>query len=202
MSWPRRTLLLAALSGCARSPDAALYTLAPLPGGAGRGGPATVELRRPGLAGYLDRPEIVRAAGPYQVGLAGSERWAEPFGDMLGRVLAEDLTQRLPGSTIFTEAGGLSADGDAVVELDVQRFDADAQGQVALLALVAVRRPGADRAGARTRSVRLAVPAGGTSTAQMVAAMSAALGQLADQVAGLLRESAAAAPPPARRARR
>ncbi len=186
MSWPRRMLLLAAVAGCTRSPDPTLYTLAPVPGEPLRGGPGTVELRRPGLAGYLDRPEIVRASGPYQVGIAGAERWAEPFGDMLGRVLAEDLTQRLPGSTVFTEAGGLSADGDAVVEIDVQRFDADAEGRVTLLAQAAVRRPGRRRVG-QTRAVRLDVPARPAATADIVAAMSATLGQLADAVAAMLR---------------
>ncbi|MDO9708665.1 PqiC family protein [Paracraurococcus lichenis] len=184
----RRGLLAAlALGACARSPEPRLFTLAPLPGEARPGGPRTIELRRPGLAGYLDRPEIVRAAGPYQVGLAGAERWAEPFADMLGRVLAENLTQRLPGSTVFTEAGGLSADADGVVELDVQRFDADAAGRVTLLAQVAVRRGSGRREGTRTRSLRLSLPAAGDGTPAMVAAMSAALAQLADAVAGMLR---------------
>ncbi|MBK1657091.1 PqiC family protein [Paracraurococcus ruber] len=184
----RRALLGAALlAGCARSPEPRLFTLAPRPGEARAGGPATIELRRPGLAGYLDRPEIVRAAGPYQVGLAGAERWAEPFGDMLGRVLAENLSQRLPGSTVFTEAGGLSADADGVVELDVQRFDADAAGLVALLAQVAVRRSGSRRAAPRARSLRITVPAAAGDTPAMVAAMSTALGQLADAVAEMLR---------------
>ena len=186
MSWRRRALVLAPLGACARSPDPALFTLAAVPGEARPGGPKTVELRRPGLAGYLDRPEIVRATGPYRADLSGGARWAEPFGDMLGRVLAEDLTQRLPGSTVFTEAGGLSADGDAVVEIDVQRFDADAEGRVTLLAQAAVRRPGSRRVG-QTRAVRLNVPARPTATADIVAAMSATLGQLADAVAAMLR---------------
>ncbi|TDH59211.1 membrane integrity-associated transporter subunit PqiC [Dankookia rubra] len=186
MSWPRRALLLAPLGACARSPDPALFTLAALPGEARPGGPKTVELRRPGLAGYLDRPEIVRAAGPYRVDLSGGARWAEPLGDMLGRVLAETLTQRLPGSTVFTEAGGLSADGDAVVEIDVQRFDADAEGRVTLLAQIAVRRPGNRRVG-QTRAVRLEVPARSTAITDIVAAMSATLGQLANTVAAMLR---------------
>lgn len=183
----RRVLLLMTLVGCSRSPEPSLYTLAALPGQARPGGPATVELRRPGLAGYLDRPEIVRAAGPYRVGVSGTERWAEPFGDMLGRVLAENLTYRMPGSAIFTEAGGLSASGDAVVELDVQRFDADASGLVTLLAQLAVRHNGSRRPAPQT--VRLTVPAASPATSDTVMAMSQALGRLADTTSGLLRGS-------------
>lgn len=194
-TWPRRALLLAPLvaplgaplAGCTASPEPRLYTLAALPGEARPGGPATIELRRPGLAGYLDRPEIVRAAGPFRVDLAGAERWAEPFGDMLGRVLAENLTQRLPGSTVFTEAGGLSADADAVLELDVQRFDVDAAGQAVLLAQLAVRHSGSRRVAPRARTVRLTVPAGSTATLAVVTAMSGAVAQLADTAAAMLR---------------
>ncbi len=96
------------------------------------------------------------------------------------------MTQRLPRGTVFTEAGGLSADGDAVVEIDVQCFDADAEGRVTLLAQAAVRRPSSRRVG-QTRAVRLEVPARMTATADIVAAMSVMLGQFADAVVAMLR---------------
>ena len=150
------------------------------------GGPRTVQLRRPGLAGYLDRPEIVRGSGPYQLRVAGTERWGESLGDLIGRVTAENLSTRLPAATVFTEAGSITADADATVELDIQRFDADASGQVLLLAQAAVQR-GREREDTRTRTLRLtATPASG-STADLVAAMSQALGQLADEVVEMLR---------------
>lgn len=187
MTTTRRILLLTALAGCSRTPEPSLFILAAIPGEAHPGGPATIELRRLGVAGYLDRPEIIRAAGPYRVGVAGAERWAEPFDDMVGRVLAENLTRRLPGSAIFTEAGGLSVSGDAVLEVDVQRFDADALGVVTLLAQVAVRRNGSRRPAPPPQTVQLTVPAVSITTLDTVAAMSQALGQLADTIARLLR---------------
>lgn len=181
----RRTLLLlpAALARCA-SPDAAIYTLAAVPGPARRGAPARIELRRPGLAGYLDRPEIVRASADYRVRVAGNERWGEPLGDMLGRVLAEDLSSRLPGSAVFTSAGSLSADADLAVEVDVQRFDADATGAVVLLAQVATR-PGGGRGG-QVRTVRLSEVPRSPATRDLVASLSELLGRLADAIAGML----------------
>ena len=175
----------AALASCA-SPEPAYYTLAAIPGAAQPGGPKLVELRRPGLAGYLDRPEIVRANSAYQLRLAGAERWGEPLGDLVARILAEDLNLRLPGSSVFTAAGSISAEANATIELDIQRFDADATGQVSLLAQVAVSR-GRARASAATRTVRLSVQPASASTSDLVAAMSRALGQLADAVVPMLR---------------
>lgn len=189
----RAALFLAlALSACARSPDPAYFALAPVPGAPQRlvAAPGVVELRRVGLAGYLDRPEIVRADAGYRLRVAADERWAEPLGDMIGRVLAQDLTQRLPGVTILSEAGAITAGGDRVVEVDIQRFDADRGGTVVLLAQASVRRRGADGSGL-TRTVQFSVPPAGAGAEALVAAMSAALGQLADSIAVLLQ----AAPP-------
>lgn len=174
-----------ALAACS-SPEPSYYTLAPLPGAVQGGAPALIELRRPGIAGYLDRSEIVRSNSPYQLRLNGGERWGEPFGDMVARVLAEDLHNRLPGTTVFTSTGGISADTGARVEIDLQRFDADASGQVQLLAQVAVTRRN-NRETATAESLRIAVPVSGSTTRDYVQAMSQALGQMADRVAAQLR---------------
>lgn len=182
----RRTLLfLIALAGCT-SPEPTYYTLTPVPGVARGGAPRVVELRRIGLAGYLDRADVVHGRQGVQLQIANNERWGEPLGDMISRVLAENLTERLPGTTVYNAAGSISADPDATVEIDVQRFDADASLRVDLLAQVAIERRGSHRA-ETTRTVRLSQPASGSSTAALVTAMSTALGRLADTVAGLLR---------------
>ncbi|MEJ1979286.1 MAG: PqiC family protein [Acetobacteraceae bacterium] len=189
----RRTLLLAPLvlaaARCA-SPDPAMYTLRAVPGAAQGGGPVAVKVARPGLAGYLDRSEIVRDSTANRLLLRGGERWGEPLGDMIGRVLAEDLAQRLPGTSVFTEAGAISADASATVELDVQRFDLDATGVVVLLAQVAVQQ-GRGHDPALTRSLRLTTQPTADGTPELVTAMSALVGQLADAVAGMLRQPSA-----------
>lgn len=190
MTLSRRGLLgltLTGLVGACASPEAAYFTLAAVPGPIRRGGPKLVELRRPGLAGYLDRPEIVRSNSAYSLRVTGSERWGEPLGDLFVRILAEDLDARLPGSNVFTSAGSITAEADATVEINIQRFDADPSGRVVLLAQVAVSR-GQARASAATRVARLTVQPTGASTAELVAAMSRALGQLADTLAETLAE--------------
>ena len=171
------------LAACA-SPEPAYFTLAARSGAPLTGGARLVELRRIGLAGYLDRPEIVRTSADYRLKLGAGERWGEPLGALVARVLAEDLNTRLPGSSVFTSSGSISAEPDATIELDLQRFDADATGQVVLLAQVAVSR---GRARAAARTVRLVVTPTGPSTTDLVAALSMALAQLADQVAPMLR---------------
>jgi len=93
---------------------------------------------------------------------------------------------------VFTSAGSITAEADATIEMDVQRFDADAAGQAVLLAQVAVSR-GQARASAVTRVFRLAVQPATPKTTDLVAAMSAALGQLADGIATMLRAAEPAA---------
>jgi len=182
----RRALLTGLLLASCASPEPAYYTLAAVRGAPRGGAPSLVELRRPGLAGYLDRPEIVRSSTEYRLRVGSGERWGEPFGDMVSRVLAEDLNSRLPGTSVFTSTGAISVDAGATIEMDVQRFDLDPSGQVRFLAQVAVSR-GRNRANAKARAIRVTVTPASPATADYVAAMSNALGQAADQIADMLR---------------
>ena len=182
---PLQLLALSLLAGCA-SPEPAVYTLRAVPGQPVGGGPVAIKLARPGLAGYLDRPEIVRDSSANRLDLKSGERWGEPLGEMISRVLALDLSQRLPGSSVFTEAGTISVDPSATVEMDVQRFDVDQAGTVVLLAQVAVEQGRSHDPGA-TRTLRLTAQPSGPGTPELVAAESAVLGQMADQLADQLR---------------
>ncbi len=179
----RRALLpLAAglLVSCA-SPSPALYTLEPPPGPVHRGGPRVIELRGIGLARYLERSQIVRSSENYRLEVLPNDWWGEPLDAMIGRTLARALTQRLPGSTIYLEDGAISAEPDATVQVNVQRLDQDATGAVRLIAQFAVVRHASETSG-----VTVEVPTHGPSAADLVAAMSVALGQLADRIAAAL----------------
>jgi uncharacterized lipoprotein YmbA len=102
---------------------------------------------------------------------------------MIGRVLTEDLNQRLPGRLVFSAAGSLTVDADMSVSIDVQRLDADSGGAVTLLAQLAVERGHGGEIG---ENVRLTAQAAGVGTQALVAAMSLLLGRLADRVAALV----------------
>ena len=104
----------------------------------------------------------MRDSSANRLQLNSAERWGEPVGDMIGRVLALDLAQRLPGSSVFTEAGTISVDPSATVELDIQRFDLDTSGMVVLLSQVAVEK-GRSHDPAATHAIRVTVQPAGTS---------------------------------------
>jgi uncharacterized lipoprotein YmbA len=179
---------LAALPAACASPNPELFTLAAVPGPAVRLAAHSVEVRRIGLAGYLDRPEIVHAEADYRVHVIPNARWSEPFGGMLERVFVEDLVERLPGTAVFSESGAISTAPDLILEVDLLRFDGDASGTVVLLAQVAVRRADA-RELAHARTLRLTARPAGPATRDYVAAMSTALGQLANNVVEMLRHA-------------
>ena len=184
--------LLALLGGCA-SASSSYYALGAVPGTPAPGGPALVEVRQPGIPGYLDRNAIVRGEQDYRLDVASTQLWGEPLGDMIGRVLAEDLTQRLPGTEITVSQGVISSRPDLLVEVQVSRFDTGRDGILTLAAQVSILHA-SDRAAIATRSFRLGTPAaaGTAGTAALVAQMSALVAQLADRTAALLRGDRAA----------
>ena len=189
-SGPMLALAAALLAGCA-SPDPTYYTLQPVPGAPLQAGATTIEVRRPGLAGYLDRSDVVLKNAGYTLAVNGQLRWAEPLGDMIGRVLTQDLSQRLPGASVFSQSGAISADPQMRVEVDILTFDADASGAIVLNAEVAVER-GITHQPLSARHVSMTAQPAGPGAANLVASMSGLLGGLADQIARDVRS----APPP------
>jgi uncharacterized protein len=173
------------LAACQGSPNPTLYTLAPVLGTARPGGPAVVVLREISVARYLERPNIIRSTDGYQLEMMNNDWWGEPIGAMITRAVVEELAQRLTGSTVLAETGAVGLTPDASVELDILRFDMDAQGAVVLRAQAAVTRASAHGHGLARVFVLHVTPKDGTVVAQ-VAAMSTALGQLADGLATML----------------
>jgi hypothetical protein len=180
----RPFLLLPALLAACTSPPVSYYTLQPRSGRTLPAVPGRMELRRIGLAAYLDRPGLVRDGADYKIEVSETERWAEPLGRMIGRLLTEELLDRLPDLTISAETGAITTDPDLVVEIDISRFEADATGAVVLLAQVSLRQERGNHP-AIARTLHLTRPAG-TGTEAQIAAMSDALGDLADHIAAMV----------------
>jgi uncharacterized lipoprotein YmbA len=173
-------LMVLLVASCA-SPSPRLYTLEAPAGPVRRFGPRVIELRSIGLARYLERSQIVRSSENYRLDVLPNDWWGEPLDAMIGRTLARALTQRLPGSTVYSENGAISAEPDVTVQVNVQRLDVDAGGAVRLIAQFAVVRRASD-----TRGVTIEVPVRGATTPDLIAAMSDAIGQLADRIAASL----------------
>ena len=195
--YPRRSAIFTCVTlGClalgivsCASPNPNLYTLAPVSGPVLSGAPKVIELHQIAVARYLERDHIVRSSENYRLDVAGNDWWGEPLGAMLSRVLVEELSQRLPHSTVYASGGAVTATPDARVELDVQRMDLDANGTLVLIAQAAVSFK--TRTSAAIRPFRFSIRPPGSGVSGQVAASSVAFGQLADGIAGMLARPAA-----------
>ena len=168
--------------GCGSSPNTTHYSLAAVSGTIRQASLGTIEVRRPGISGYLDRTEILAPWDGQRLQLAQGAGWAEPISAMIGRVLAENLDRRLPGTIVFTASSDLSIQATTIIELVVRKFDADDDGSVHLNVLWSIRSAGQTT----TRTSSLHARPAALDTAPTVAAMSTLLGQLADEIASTL----------------
>src|ERR1700761_2802246 len=161
MNLSRRTtlLVLAGLPAACSSPNPVLYVLAPVPGATHPGAPRVVQLRAIAIPHYLERSQIVRSSEDYRMDVLSNEWWGEPLDAMLGRILVQELNQRLPGTTVYGDSGAISTTPDATVEINLQRFDLNRDGAVLLAAQIAV-----DAKHTTSRGVNFTVRPAGAST--------------------------------------
>ncbi len=175
--------LALALPACS-SPNPNLYTIAPISGSEQNVGLNVVLLQQISLARYLERSQIVRSSESYRLDVMANDWWGEPLSAMLSRVLVEELGQRLPHSVVLSESGAVTAQPDATIELNVQRLDEDASGNLVLEAQASVAFK--VRGAPVLRGFRFTVPAPTPGVPSEVAAISTAVGQLADGIAAVV----------------
>jgi uncharacterized lipoprotein YmbA len=179
MKW----LALLLLSACGHSAQPAFYTLTSREGRTRPDVAGVLELRTPKLAGYLDRHELVQKVSSEQLALAQGAEWAEPLAGMLARVLAADLAQRLPAAQVTVDSGHARAEARLRIDLDVRRFERNADGQLVLDAQVAVR----PASGAPTvQTFVLQRASHGGSPRDLVRGLSELLAELAERISALL----------------
>ncbi len=199
----RMKLALAGLAvlvgGCTllspRHDPSRFYTLSPRPGAA-RPRPSTSDLTvvvgPVSVPAYLDRNEVAVRVSASELRYALTERWAEPLAKTVTRVLVENLGAALGTDGVSNVVNASTVTPDYTVELVVVRFEATADGKAELTARWAVR----DRARkiVRIRQSQHERQATAATVEGGVNAMSAALGDLSDEIAALLRELAEADP--------
>jgi uncharacterized protein len=171
------------LFGCS-SPSPALYTIAPVNGAVQQAAPKVIVLQQLGLERYLERSQIVRSSENYRLEVMDNDWWGEPLSAMLSRILVAELGQRLPQSTVISEVGAVSAPADATITLNVQRLDEDASGTLILQAEAGVNFKG--HGAPVLRGFRFAIPPSSPGVPGEVAAISVAVGQLADGLEAML----------------
>jgi uncharacterized protein len=172
------------LGACTSAPPPTLYTVAPVDGAALPGGPKVILLQQIGLARYLERSQIVLSSENYHLEVMANDWWGESIGAMLSRVLVDELSQRLPQVVVLNENGAVSSPADATIELNLRRLDEDAAGTLVLTAQAGVTFKG--RSAPVLRSFHFTVPPQTSGVPGEVAAISVAVGQLADGLAAVL----------------
>jgi uncharacterized lipoprotein YmbA len=192
------------LAGCASAPTTYL-TLAPVPGETvpGTGVVAVAPVQMPPA---LDRLRLTRAGGPEVIHVAPHTRWVAPLGGMIRRVLARDLAQRLPDAAVRMPGDPLPPGRLRLVRVNLLRFMPVTGSAVPAHVVLdadweeATRRAGHRLVKGRTTQgrARWVVPAGAGGPAQ-AAAMSTALGRLADRIAATLGHLSRPAHRPAKR---
>jgi uncharacterized protein len=141
-------------------------------------------LQQIGLQRYLERSQIVRSSENYRLDVMENDWWGEPLGAMLSRVLVSELSQRLPQSIVIGEGGAVSATPDATISLNMQRLDENAAGDLILEAQASVGFK--VRGAPALQSFRFSVPPSAPGIPAEVAAISVAVGQLADGLATMI----------------
>jgi uncharacterized protein len=198
-------LVLLLLASCGTSPKSRFYALESVPGvriaEPVSGPPIVVDAVH--LPDVLDRLPLVRRAGPTQLQISDTDRWAAPLDEMSRRVLAWDLAARLPTGLVVAPDAPKPPGAVRALVVSVEEFDADAAGQVRLDAVWTLlagspQKPVLER----RETIRVG---GADGFASEPAAMSRALGVLADRIASALRPdaplapSASVGPPPSRK---
>jgi uncharacterized lipoprotein YmbA len=188
--WLRPVVLLGCclLFACGSSPPTRFYILneiAPATPAPTAAAPNQIPIRAEpvAIAPELDRPEIVSRIGANRVHVAGSDRWAAPLTEQIRRVLSDDLSARLPPGSVADPNEPNTKDPRRLLIVAIDEFYGDDSCAVNLRASWSLTNPsGASQHGAEQIQVPETTPCAG----ELPAAMSRALGVLADRLAAVI----------------
>jgi uncharacterized lipoprotein YmbA len=136
------------------------------------------------IPAYLDRNEVAVRVSPTEIRYTPTERWAEPLAANFTTVLAEDLAVVLGSDRVVPQSAAAGVTPDFSVEVVVVRFEAAADGSAQLTARWALRDR--DRKILLVRQTQHARQATSGTTEGGVKALSAAVGDLADEIAAAI----------------
>jgi uncharacterized protein len=181
-----------ALAGCGTTAAARFYTLnstaTATPAAAGASSQNfTVVVGPVSIPAAVDRPELVTTLDSNTVDIDAFNRWAEPLGDGVARVVAGDLAALLGSSTVAV-APLANFQPAYRVTLRVQRFDSVLNTSVLVDAVWVVRKEPDGTAQSGHTLARETVS--GTGFDALVAAHSRALATVSADIAAAIRGTA------------
>lgn len=184
--------LLVLLAGCATRPDPKIYLLGtpaePAAGVRNDIGRKVIELKRVLIPDHLDSTDILLRTGANELKASETGIWGERLSVGITQALAGALARRFPSALVVARPPATPPTLQILV--DVTALQADAGGDCVLSANWTVLRP-RDNAGTQQTvasaqgSFRTRADAPGD--AALVAAITGAINQLADQIAAGLR---------------
>lgn len=178
------------LGGCigGKSKDSKFYVLSPFPDSkTGKQAAAfesdvAVGIGPIDLPQYLNRPEIVTRASPNQLDLAEFDRWADSLRQNFSRTLTENLSFLLSTHHVAVFPWDGATPIDYQVEVEVNRFEGDADGNAVLTARWSIFGKDGRELLVRKRS-HFSEPAGAGDYEALVSAMSRTLANLSREIA-------------------
>ena len=185
---PLALLALAALAACRGAmPAMHFYTLSPMaaPAAARAAATASVGVGPLTIPLALDRPQIVTRIDGNQLDLAEFHRWGGSLSGNILATLTQDLSALLGSDRVVAHPWTRFITPDFRVPVEIHRFDGALGQEVALAATWAVHY-GDERAPRVVRKSFLTAPVAGSDYADLVAAHSKVLGDLAREIAAEL----------------
>ena len=176
------------LGGCATSPPAQYYTLAPLqpPVVKAASVPAfTVAVGPVIMPDLLQRPQIATRTSDHQISFSDFDRWAGTLVDETKRVLVVNLNGLLANKRAAVTTDDMAIDPVYRVVVNINRFDGLPGGSVWLNAVWTLKEQKGKMAMAVNQSV-IEEPVGGQGYSDLVNAQSRAIGQLSREIAAEL----------------
>ena len=136
------------------------------------------------MPGYLHHPGLATRVGT-EVRYADGDRWAEPLPTLFARALGQDLSALL-GARIVPYPWYRATALDMVVRVDVSSFEAVAAGNASLAACWSIRDSPTRRV-CRDECASIVEVVDEPGTQARVAALSRAVGELAQRLASAIR---------------
>ena len=187
---------LVLLAACSSGPATRFYTLAAVaeaPSAAAKdpapraARPFTLVISDLRLPQYLDRPQIVSRDRDHRLRMSEHQQWGGNLRDDMTRVLAENLGRQLPGDRVLAAPYHMALQPDYRIEVDVQRFEREANGSVRLAARWWLTRGSDGLLLASPEASFTGPPVDEDAYEALVGAMSAVFGDLARAIADSIR---------------
>lgn len=177
--------LALALANCGSSPKTHFFTLSASTPGAQQAMPisAPVTVAAVHVPASLDRREMARSTGANTVAVDEQDRWTAPLGDMVRRVLSEDLSQRLAKNRVILPDAPAPPNTGQIV-LSIAEFGPSANGSVTLNGSWSLLD--SKQKLILQRDVQLSTPSPAPGATGEAAGMSQLLGELASDMSNAL----------------